>query len=281
MSRIAIVTDSTAYIPANLVAEYGIHVAPQQLIWGAETFLDGVDIQPRQFYERLKVDKVNPKTSQVSPGVLKGVFEKALQTADGVLTIVISGKLSQTFNSAMLAKSELAGAQIEVVDSEATAMAMGFIALACARAAADGAPLAELKQLAESLVPKVGVAFVVDTLDYLHRGGRIGGAAKFIGNALSLKPVLYLKDGRVEPLERVRTKKKAVEFMINYIAERVTGQRPLRLAALHANAEAEAKELLDSAVARMHPEETLLAEVSPVVGSHTGPGTVALAWMTG
>ncbi|MBI5830579.1 MAG: DegV family protein, partial [Chloroflexi bacterium] len=227
------------------------------------------------------VDKVNPKTSQASPGTFKEVFEKALQTADGVLTIVVSGKLSQTLNSALVAKSELAGAQIEVVDSEATAMALGFIALTCARAAADGASLADLKQLADSLVPRVGVAFVVDTLDYLHRGGRIGGAAKFIGNALSLKPVLHLKDGRVEPLERVRTKKKAVEFMIDHIAKSVEGKGPLRLATLHANAEAEAKELLDSAAARIHPEETLLAEVSPVVGAHTGPGTVGLAWMTG
>lgn len=277
MTRIAIVTDSTAYIPPNLVSQYGIHVAPQQLIWGTETFRDGVDISPVKFYERLKVDKVNPKSSQASPGAFKEVFGNALKGADAVLAIVISSGVSQTFNSAMVAKADFPDAQIEVIDSQTTAMAMGFICLAAARAAAEGKSLAEVKKLAEDYKNKVGVIFVVDTLDYLHRGGRIGGAQKFIGNALNVKPVLELRGGKVEPLERVRTKKKAIEYMINTIADRVAG-KTLRLATLHANAEAEAKELLANASARLKPVETVLAEVSPVVGTHTGPGTVGLAW---
>ncbi len=278
MTRIAIVTDSTAYIPPNLVNQYGIHVAPQQLIWGTETFRDGVDISPTQFYERLKTDKVNPKTSQVSPGAFRDIYTNALKAADGVLAIVISGGVSQTHNSAIVAKSDLPEAQIEVIDSRTTAMAMGFICLAAARAAAEGKSLAEVKQLAEDLMNKVGVIFVVDTLDYLHRGGRIGGAQRFIGNALNVKPVLTLQDGKVEPLERVRTKKKAIEYMINTIADRVAGKKTVRLATLHANAETEAKELLANVSARLKPVESVLAEVSPVVGTHTGPGTVGLAW---
>ncbi|MBI3242344.1 MAG: DegV family protein [Chloroflexi bacterium] len=277
MTRIAIVTDSTAYIPPNLVSQFGIHVAPQQLIWGTETFQDGVDISPVKFYERLKVDKVNPKSSQASPGAFKEIFSNALKDADAVLAIVISSGVSQTFNSAMVAKADFPSGQVEVIDSQTTAMAMGFICLAAARAAAAGQSLAEVKKLAEDYKNKVGVIFVVDTLDYLHRGGRIGGAQKFIGNALNVKPVLELRGGKVEPLERVRTKKKAIEFVINNIAERVGG-KTLRLATLHANAEAEAKELLANASERLKPIETVLAEVSPVVGTHTGPGTVGLAW---
>ncbi len=281
MPRTAIVTDSTTYIPQDLVKKYGIYVAPQQIIWGTETFRDGVDMSSTQFYERLRNDKENPKTSQASPGTFKELFSEALKSADTVLAIVLSSKLSQTFNSANIAKSEFPGAQIEVVDSLATAMATGFMALAAARAAAEGKSLAELKKMSEENISKVGVVFVVDTLDYLHRGGRIGGAQKFIGNALNVKPVLELRDGRVEPLERVRTKKKAVEFMINTIAGRVAGKGPLQLATVHANAEAEARELLAAASEKMKPAEALLTEVSPVVGAHTGPGTVGLAWLVG
>lgn len=280
MTRIAIVTDSTAYLPDDLVSKYGFYVAPQQLIWGTETFRDGVDIKSKEFYERLKVDKENPKTSQASPGTFKELYSKALGSADAVLAIVLSSGVSQTYNSAMLAKSDFPNAQIEVVDSRATAMALGFICIAAARAAAQGKSLAEVKQVAESKIEKIGVVFVVDTLDYLHRGGRIGGAAKFIGNALNLKPVLQLQDGKVAPLERVRTKKKAVEFMINHIAEKVEGKGNLQLATLHANAPDEAKELLAAATARMKTVETVFTEVSPAVGVHTGPGTVGLAWMT-
>ncbi|MEK7278800.1 MAG: DegV family protein [Chloroflexota bacterium] len=281
MPRTAIVTDSTTYIPQDLVKKYGIYVAPQQIIWGTQTYRDGVDMSSTQFYERLKNDKENPKTSQASPGTFKELFSEALKSADSVLAIVLSSKLSQTFNSANVAKSEFPGAQIEVVDSLATAMATGFMALAAARSAAEGKSLAELKKMAEENISKVGVVFVVDTLDYLHRGGRIGGAQKFIGNALNVKPVLELRDGRVEPLERVRTKKKAVEFMLNTIAGRVAGKGRLQLATLHANAEAEARELLAAATEKMKPAETLFTEVSPAVGAHTGPGTVGLAWMVG
>ena len=281
MPRTAIVTDSTTYIPQDLVKKYGIYVAPQQIIWGTQTYRDGVDMSSTQFYERLKNDKENPKTSQASPGTFKELFSEALKSADSVLAIVLSSKLSQTFNSANVAKSEFPGAQIEVVDSLATAMATGFMALAAARAAAEGKSLADLKKMAEDNISKVGVVFVVDTLDYLHRGGRIGGAQKFIGNALNVKPVLELRDGRVEPLERVRTKKKAVEFMLNTIAGRVAGKGRLQLATLHANAEAEARELLAAATEKMKPAETLFTEVSPAVGAHTGPGTVGLAWMVG
>ncbi|HLB48278.1 MAG TPA: DegV family protein, partial [Anaerolineales bacterium] len=213
-------------------------------------------------------------------GALKEVFTHALKSADAVLAILISSGVSQTFNSANVAKADMPGAQIEVVDSRMIAMAMGFICIAAAKAAAEGKSLAEVKKLAEDSIAKVGVVFVVDTLDYLHRGGRIGGAQRLIGNALNVKPVLELRDGRVEPLERVRTKKKAVDYMIGYIADRVAGKSRLQLATLHADAEAEARELLDTASKRLNPVETVLTEVSPVVGTHTGPGTVGLAWMT-
>ena len=280
MTKIAIVTDSTTYIPENLRQQYNIYVAPQQVIWGTETFRDGVDITPAQFYQRLRVDKTNPKTSQASPGAFKEIYTEALKNADAVLAIVISSILSQTFNSATVAKNDLPDAQIEVVDSRSTAMALGFMCIAAAQAAAQGGSLAEVKKVAEESTAKTGVVFVVDTLDYLHRGGRIGGAARFIGNLLNTKPVLHLNDGKVDALERVRTKKKAVDFMLEHIAGKVAGKRNVRLATLHADAEAEASEILATAGKRMNAVESIMAEVSPAVGAHTGPGTVGLAWLT-
>ena len=280
MTKIAIVTDSTTYIPENLRRQYNIYVAPQQVIWGTETFRDGVDITPAQFYQRLRVDKTNPKTSQASPGAFKEVYTEALKNADAVLAIVISSVLSQTFNSATVAKNDLPDAQIEVVDSRSTAMALGFMCIAAAQAAANGGSMAEVRKVAEESTAKTGVVFVVDTLDYLHRGGRIGGAARFIGNLLNTKPVLHLNDGKVDALERVRTKKKAVDFMLEHIAGKVAGKRNVRLATLHADAEAEAREILATAAKRMNAAESIMAEVSPAVGAHTGPGTVGLAWIT-
>lgn len=280
MTKIAVVTDSTAYIPEDLRQRYGILMAPQQVIWGTETYRDGVDMTPTQFYQRLRVDKTNPKTSQTSPAIFTEYFQKALQGADAIFCLTISSSLSQTFNSAHVAKNDLTGATIEIVDTQSTAMALGFMAIAAAKSAAEGKSLAELKQQVEANIPKTGVVFVVDTLDYLHRGGRIGGAARFMGNLLNVKPVLHLKDGKVDALERVRTKKKATEFMLEHISGLIAGKPNIRLATLHADSEKEANDLLTTAAQRFGAVESVLAEVSPAVGAHTGPGTVGLAWMT-
>lgn len=280
MTKIAIVTDSTAYIPEDLRKRHNIVMAPQQVIWGTETFKDGVDMTPTAFYQRLRVDKTNPKTSQTSPGIFKEYFEAALRTADSLVVLTISSGVSQTFNSANVAKNDIAGATIEVIDSQTTAMALGFLTIAAAQAAAAGRSIEEIKRLVEGLVPKTGVVFVVDTLDYLHRGGRIGGGQRFMGNLLNVKPILHLKDGKVDALERVRTKKKAIDFMIDHIGKIVAGKPNLRLATLHADAEAEAHDLLKAASERLGAADPVLAEVSPAVGAHTGPGTVGLAWIT-
>ena len=281
MANVTIVTDSTAYIPQDLVKQYKIHVAPQQIIWGTDTFRDGVDMQPDQFYERLKNSKENPRTSQASPGVFKELYTEALSHSDALLVIVLSSSLSQTYNSAMLAKNDMPNAKIEIVDTRTTSMAMGFMCLTAARLLAQGKSLEEAKKKVENMIPMANLIFTVDTLDYLHRGGRIGGAARFIGNALNFKPVLNVKEGKVDPLERVRTKKKAVEYIINVVAERVSGKGELRLAAVHANAEAEAKELLETAATRLKPVEKMVTALSPAVGAHTGPGTVGLAYSVG
>jgi DegV family protein with EDD domain len=166
------------------------------------------------------------------------------------------------------------------VDSLDVAMSLGFQVLAVARAIEEGKSFEEVVAIARTARNYTGVMFVVESLEFLHRGGRIGGASRLLGTALGLKPLLELRDGNVEPLENVRTKAKARARMLDLIEERVAGQSNIRLAGLHAAAEEEAQELLKEAEKRLHPVETLFTEVSPVIGTHTGPGVVGLAFST-
>jgi DegV family protein with EDD domain len=283
MSKIALVTDSTAWIPKDLTDKYNITVAPQVLIWGEQTLSDGVDIQPQEFYARIKTAKVMPTTSQVSIVTMQSIFSGLLDKGFDVLGIFISSKLSGTMQSAMQGREALSQGRdkVHIMDSNSTAMAMGFQVLAAARAVADGASLAEAKAVAEKARDHTGVYFAVETLEFLHRGGRIGGAARLIGTALNMKPVLALVDGRVEAIERIRTKSKALDRVLELVVEKTKGQSPIRIASLHANAPDEARALLDRATKALNVTESIFTEVSPVVGNHAGPGTVGLAYLAG
>ncbi len=283
MSKIAFVTDSTMCIPKDYCERYNITVLPQILIWGEQTYEDGVDISPEAFYNQLKATKVMPTTSQVSARNMHEAFTHLVDEGFEVLGVFISSKLSGTLHSAHQARDEM-GVQkdkVEIVDSLSTAMAMGFQVLSGARAAEQGASLKECKALVEKSRPYTGVYFVVDTLEFLHRGGRIGGAQRLVGTALNLKPLLALQDGKVEAIERIRTKTKALNRMIEIVGEQCEGKMPVRVATLHANAAEEARETLERVSKHTNAAETLFTEVSPVVGNHTGPGTVGIAFMAG
>jgi len=282
MSKVALVTDSTAYIPQDLVDQYQITVAPQILIWGEETLQDGIDISPTEFYTRLATAEIMPTTSQVAVPTFKEIFERLHADGKEILAILLSDQLSKSLNSAELARQMVPDATIELVDSRSTAMELGFHVLAAARAAAEGATLAECKAVAEDARDKSGVLFVVDTLEFLHRGGRIGGASRLIGTAIQLKPLLEVRDGRIESVENVRTKKKAYRRLVELVLQRVNSKEgEVRLASLHANAFEDAKALLDELQEKTNAVETVFSEVSPVVGTHCGPGTVGIAYMVG
>jgi len=211
---------------------------------------------------------------------MHAAFQNLIDQGFDVLGIFISSKLSGTIQSATQAK-EMVGAaaeRITIVDSFSTSMSMGFPVLAAARALENGASLNDCLAIVEKARENSGIFFAVDTLEFLHRGGRIGGAQRFIGSALNLKPILTLKDGKVEGTERIRTKSKAHDRVIELVAEKVKGKTNIRLATLHANASDDAKALLERAAQRLNPVETIFTEVSPVIGTHTGPGTVGLAY---
>ena len=210
------------------------------------------------------------------------IYKKLLAEDYQILSILISSKLSGTVNSAVQAKEMMpAGAPIEIVDSNTTAMALGFNVLTAARAAEQGATLAECVQLAQKAVDHTGLFFAVDTLEFLHRGGRIGGATRFMGTLLNFKPILAVQDGRVEGIERVRTRGKSLDRIVELAVEQIGGRKPVRLSSLHANAPEDAKYVLEQASAKLNPIEVVSSEVSPVVGVHAGPGVVGLVYMAG
>lgn len=283
MSKVALVTDSTSYIPKDIREKYPITVVPQVVIWEGQTYEDDVTITPEEFYGRLRTAKVMPSTSQVSVVHMHTAFSNLVEQGYDVLGIFLSSKLSGTFQSAVLGREQLSRGKekVELVDSNTTAMALGFMDLAVARAAVDGASLADCKALAEKARDYVGVYLTVETLEFLHRGGRIGGAQRFLGTALNLKPIMEITGGRVEAVERVRTRGKALDRLVELVAERCAGKTPVRIATLHADAEPDAEVLLDKITPLVKPVESVLAAVSPAVGANAGPGTVGLAWMAG
>ncbi len=275
---VRIVTDSTAYLPSELVAHYGIRVVPLNVNFADGTFRDGVDLTDQEFFQKLATADVLPTTSQPSAGDFLEVFKEASAQGDGVLVVTISGGLSGTYESALAAKDMLPGANVKVIDSQSTSMGLGFLVVAAAQAAEQGKGLDEVARLVEELVRKVQVYFVVDTLKYLQKGGRIGGAAALVGSLLNIKPILFLDDGKVEVFEKVRTKTKALERISEVLAEKTNGSHELHVAVIHAQAEAEARALSERIAARFHPSELHLTSVSPVIGTHTGPGVVGLAF---
>ena len=280
MPRIGIITDSTSYIPGDLVQKYDIKVAPQISIWGEEAFEDGIDIMPDEFYARLKESDIHPKTSQATIPYFQRLFEPLVNEGIPILAILVSDKLSGTLSSAEQAKTMFPGATIELVNSKTTAMALGFQVLAAARAAEAGGSFEDVVELAKGAKDHTGVYFVVDTLEYLHRGGRIGGASRIFGTALNIKPILYVHDGQVEPLERVRTKSKAISRLLEILDDKLAGKPNLRIATLHAAVEQEAVDLLDQVQERWATVEGYVTPVSPAVGTHVGPGTVGICYST-
>lgn len=281
MTEVALVTDSVTYLPKEYMDSYTIRVVPATIIWSGEELRDGVDIQPQDFYERLKTAREMPGTSQPSPFAFKEVYEELLARGHDVLGVFLSHKLSGIYASAEQGRNMLPDENIEVIDSLTGSMGAGWPIIKAARAAAEGASLAECKAMVKRALDHVGILLMVDTLEFLYRGGRIGRAQRLMGAALNFKPILEVANGEFLGLERVRTRRKALNRLVELLVERIGGRSPVYLAALHANAHAVAFELLEMAITRVNPVETSISDVSPAVGAHLGPGTVGLAFMAG
>lgn len=277
--ELAIVTDSTCNLPDEIVEQYGITVIPMIVNWDGTSLLDGVDIQPGEFYERLSSSRTLPTTSQPSAGECLKHLTKVAETAESIVGIFISDELSGTLDSVRTAVSMMKETHMEIVDSRAASMGLGFIVLEAARAAERGMSAQEVAELARSLVPRTRVLFVVDTLEYLHKGGRIGGARRLIGSMLSVKPLLHLVDGKIEALASIRTKKKAMRHMLDVVKEEAAG-RKIHASVINAVAPQQGEALRASLDAEHEVVEFISSELSPVIGTHVGPGTVGIVYFT-
>ncbi|MDY6874043.1 MAG: DegV family protein [Chloroflexota bacterium] len=281
MKKVAIITDSSAYLPQDIVEDLGIHVVPLTLHWDGESFRDGEDIQAEEFYQRLLNSDTIPITSQTTVSEFNTVFKSLLDQDMAVFAMLISSGLSGTVESALQAKEGFGDAPLAVMDSQLVSMALGFMVITVARAAREGASLEECQALANAVFPKIGVYFTVDTLKYLNKGGRINTAKRLLGSALNLKPIMEIRGGKIELVESVISRKKAVRRMLELVEKGIDGREPVRLAPFHAAAEADCEEMAVIAEERFNPVETIPSFVSPVIGTHTGPGTLSMAYMAG
>ncbi|MHB1417222.1 MAG: DegV family protein [Chloroflexota bacterium] len=272
------VTDSTANLPDHLIERYSIEVVPLRVLFGNEAFAEGIDLSQDEFYKRLKEAPTLPRTSQPSAGEFAATYERLAQDGSAIVSIHISSGLSGTFASAEAAKGMVPNIKVSVVDTATTSMGLALIVVAAARAAESGKSYEEVLRVVGELVPRIRLMFAVDTLEYLQKGGRIGMATAFLGSLLSVKPLLSVRDGIVQPLERVRTKQRAVDRMVHLAAEEIPPGARVHMGVLHGQAPVEAAALIERVTERFKPVEVELGEAGPVIATHTGPGVVGLAF---
>ena len=279
MKNVAIVTDSTAGLPAELVKELGILVVPVVLIQDGRTYLDGVEITATEVYQRLRAGQAAFTSAAPSVPEFLRVYQAAAQRASGVLSIHMSPELSNTYGAAMAASKQVEAVPTIVFNCNSAAIGQGFVALEAARAAATGATLEEVVRREEDISAKIQFLFSHDTFEYLRKSGRIGGAAALMGTLLQIRPVLYLPRGIVEVFARPRTKRRAIQLILQQMAGQPQ-DRPMHAAIAHADVQEEAEDLRRTVSERFDCAELLLTEFTPVVGAHTGPGLLGIAFYT-
>ena len=277
MSKVAVVTDSVAMLPEQLAKDLGIRVVPIVLNLGERSYRDGIDLTTSEFYQLLRTSEELPTTSAPSAGEFVRVLEEALSDAEAVVAIHVSSELTSVLRIAQLAARSITDKPVRVVDSQSATMAEGFVVLAAARTAQAGADLDEVVAAAEEVRSKVRFFAFFETLEYLRRGGRVGAAAALMGNAIQLKPIVHIVDGKVTPLARPRTRRKATQAMIDIMAAEV-GNRPVHAAVLHADSLEDAQNLRTRLEDQFNCLEMHVTEMTPVMGTHTGPGLLGLAY---
>jgi DegV family protein with EDD domain len=274
---VAVVTDSTAYLPPDVVERYGVEVVPLYVVMAGHSGREGQEIGPADVARALAVRGQRVSTSRPTPGDFVSAYRRQLAAgADRIVSVHLSAELSGTVDAARLAAAQVGEHVVTVVDSRSAAMGCGFAVLAAARAAAAGADAAAVADAARDTAAATRTLFVVDTLEHLRRGGRIGSAASMIGTALAVKPVLHMAEGRVVPLEKVRTSARAIARLVQRGVEAADG-RPVAVAVHHLAAPERAERLAADLRARL-PElqELYVSELGAAIGAHVGPGAVGL-----
>ena len=275
--EVVVVTDSTACLTEQMAREHHVTVVPIWVIFGEYSYRDGVDISNEEFYSRLIHADPLPKTSSPSPGDYLKVYTKLREESNAILVITYSSRFGMSYQSARLASEMIDGVQIAVVDSCTATMAQGFIALGTARAVAAGAGIEEAVKVAQEMIPRVGFLARLETLTYLHRSGRVPEIADWIGKALKLQLVFGSSNGSIHVVGASRTSRQALNQILDELRDR-TGGKKLDVAIFHAEAAHQAEQLKEKLLSRFEVDEFYCVEMTPVVGAHTGPGVVGLAY---
>ena len=275
---IHIVTDTTAVLPREVVEQYGIVVIPQVIRFGDESYLEGVEMDEPEFLRRLVASPVLPGTAAPAPGLFDPIYRRAAETGDTVLSIHPSQDVSGTVPSAYTARSQYPQADIRIIDARTIAGCLASMVQLAADWAASDVSADEIVGRLQVLIPRCRTYFLVATLDYLQKNGRIGGAAKLIGSALQIKPILTLADGRVEALEKVRTQRKALERLKELVTAECPRSDDSHLCVMHADAPADANRLRDDLCTMLGVCDIPLYSVGPAITTHAGPGTLAVGF---
>ncbi|OCB95345.1 Protein DegV [Bacillus amyloliquefaciens] len=277
--NIAVVTDSTAYIPKEMREEHHIHMIPLQVVFGEKTFREETELDWRSFYKEVKNHDELPTTSQPSFGELIALYEELGKTYDAVISIHLSSGISGTYNSAASANAMVDHIKVYPFDSEISCLAQGFYALKAAQLIKDGVDSPEeiIKEL-EEMKKTVRAYFMVDDLSHLQRGGRLSSAQAFIGGLLKVKPILHFDNKLIVPFEKIRTRKKAISRILELFAEDASKGIPMRAAVIHANGEEEAAEIIQELSGKYPHVEFYNSYFGAVIGTHLGEGAIGIGW---
>jgi len=285
VNKVAIVTDTTACIPKEQVEKYDIEVVPVDFIFRDKVYRDGIDMTPTEFYTRLRQVKKLPTTSGSLPNPFLEAYRKASRKAASILCITIPARLSGMFNSANIAaemaKEALPDVEIEILDCGTAAAAQGLIVLAAARAATQGKNLTEVIETARRVMQRVNLFATLDTLYYLVKGGRVPKAAALATSLLKIKPIFTINSGDAHPVTNARTIQGAIKRILKIMGQKVVEGQPLHVAVMHADAPDKAVALRNRISSQFDCDELFITEFTPVMGVHTGPGLIGVAFYSG
>jgi len=270
--RFAVVTDSTADLPEEWRTRYGIAVVPLKVIFENETFRDRVDITDEEFFRRLGTATKLPTTSAPSPGEFADVYSKLAEDHDGCISIHLGAQLSATVQAAQIGAESVEGFKVKVIDSETVTMPIAFLC----KVAAESETLAEATAAVEERVPKCRVLALLDTLRYLEMGGRLSRAQAMIGTMLDLKPLLLVADREIKPVERVRTRSRAITRMVEFLRAELPVEH---VAVVHAQAPEEAETIAAGLRLELPDQEIVIGEIGAVLGTHTGPRALGAVYI--
>lgn len=278
MGKVKIVTDNTTDLPEKIIREYGIEVVPLSVHFGHDTYLPGVDLTGKEFYELFKKSEELPKTSQVSMGKFLKIYQELAGEVNQIISIHLSARLSGTFHSATNAADHVEGVKVYPVDSESVSMGMGFQIMAAVKVLDNGGSVEEALQAIERVKENLEIYFYVETLEYLEKGGRIGKAKSLLGSLLNIKPILQLKEGEIQPFEKVRSFKKGFKRLYDLVREYLGDSDPgqIQLAIMHIENQENAIKLKEKILKDLGIDEIYVRELGPIVGTHIGPGVLGI-----